>query len=286
MRNLYKIAGPAVVSFSGGRTSGMLLWSILDAHCGTLPDDVRVLFANTGKEMPETLDFVRECSDRWGVPITWLEYADHDDPQRRWREVSYETASRDGEPFAALIGRKRMLPNPVTRICTSELKIRVMKLYAQQVLGFAHWDNVNGFRADEPKRVARLSAPHREPYDRCAPLAQYGVTAAHVAEFWRRQPFDLRLPNIGGKTMHGNCDLCFLNGGWQVFSLIREQPERAIWWAQQETRIAPGDAGDGHRFRNDRMSYARMLALVQGGQGELFSFDMDEETVEDCACTD
>ena len=171
MRNPCKIEGPAVISFSGGRTSGMMLRSILDAHGGTLPDDVRVLFANTGKEMPETLDFVRECSERWNVPITWLEYADHDEPQRRWREVTYETASRDGEPFAALIGRKRLLPNPVTRFCTIELKIRVMKLYAQQVLGFEHWDSVIGFRADEPKRVAKLSAPHREPYDRCAPLA-------------------------------------------------------------------------------------------------------------------
>lgn len=286
MRNHYKLEGPAVISFSGGRTSGMLLWSILDAHGGQLPDDVRVLFANTGKEDPATLDFVRECSERWSVPITWLEYADHDEPQRRWRKVSYETASRDGEPFAALIGRKRLLPNPVTRICTIELKIRVMKLYAQQVLGFDHWDLAIGYRADEPRRVAKLSAPHREPYDRCAPLAQYGVTAADVAEFWRRQPFDLQLPNIGGKTMHGNCDLCFLKGAWQVFSLIREQPERAIWWAHQETRIAAGDAGDGHRFRNDRMSYATMLALAQGGQGELFAFDEDEEAVEDCACTD
>lgn len=283
MRNPFKIEGPAVVSFSGGRTSGMMLRSILDAHGGTLPPDVRVLFSNTGKEMPETLDFVRECSERWAVPIVWLEYADHDDPQRRWREVTYETASRNGEPFASLIGRKRLLPNPVTRICTSELKLRVMKLYAQQVLGFQHWDNVIGFRADEPKRVARLSAPHREPYDRCAPLAAAGVTAADVGRFWQAQPFDLRLPNMNGKTMHGNCDLCFLKGVWQVFSLIREAPERAIWWAHQETRI-PSAGGNGHRFRADRMSYATMMALAQD-QGEL-DFGEADEAIEDCACTD
>lgn len=272
------------MSFSGGRTSGMLLWSILDAHSGKLPDDVRVLFANTGKEMPETLDFVRECSERWAVQIRWLEYVDHDEPQRRWREVTHETASHEGEPFAALIGRKRLLPNPVTRICTSELKIRVMKLYAQQVLGFEHWDVVIGYRADEPKRVAKLSAPHREPYDRCAPLAVAGVTAADVWRFWQAQPFDLRLPNMGGKTMHGNCDLCFLKGGAQVFSLIREAPERAIWWAHQETRILSSAAGDGHLFRNDRMSYATMLALARD-QAELDFGELDG-AIEECACTD
>lgn len=253
MRNLYQIEGPAVVSFSGGRTSGMLLWSILDAHGGTIPPDVRVLFANTGKEMPETLDFVRECSERWDVPITWLEYADDDEPQRRWREVTFDTASRDGEPFAALIGRKRLLPNPVTRICTSELKIRVMKLYAQQVLGFEHWDVVIGFRADEPKRVAKLSAPLREPYDRCAPMAAAGVTADDVGRFWQAQPFDLRLPNRNGKTAHGNCDLCFLKGARQVFSLIRERPERAIWWAHQETRIQSSATTPSVPHRQDEL---------------------------------
>lgn len=48
--NPYLIAGPALISFSGGRTSAYMLRMILDAHGGTLPDDVHVCFANTGKE--------------------------------------------------------------------------------------------------------------------------------------------------------------------------------------------------------------------------------------------
>ncbi len=284
MRDPCMIDGQAVVSFSGGRTSGMMLRCILAAHGGTLPDDVRVVFANTGKEMPETLDFVRECSERWSVPITWLEYADHDEPQQRWREVTYETASRNGEPFAELIGRKRLLPNPAMRICTSELKIRPMKLYAQQVLGFEHWDVAIGYRADEPRRVAKLSVPTKEPNDRCAPLAAAGVVAADVGRFWAAQPFDLALPNIGGKTMHGNCDLCYLKGAKQVFSLIREKPERAVWWAKQETRIK-GGTGRGHLFRIDRPSYAAMLATAKD-QGEMFAYADDEDSIEDCSCTD
>jgi len=63
--NPYLIEGPAVISFSGGRTSGYMLKHILDAHGGTLPDDIIVSFQNTGKEMPETLDFVRDCGERW-----------------------------------------------------------------------------------------------------------------------------------------------------------------------------------------------------------------------------
>lgn len=260
-----------------------MLWKILEAHGGKLPDDVHVLFANTGKEMPETLDFIHECSQHWNVPIIWLEYADNDDPQRRWREVTYNTASRDGEPFAALIGRKQFLPNPVTRICTIEMKIRVMKLYAQQVLGFDHWDVAIGYRADEQRRVAKLSAPHKEPYDRFAPLAQSGITALDVMRFWQAQPFDLRLGNMNGKTMHGNCDLCFLKGNTQVFALIREKPERALWWIEQEKRILANGKGNGHLFRSDRPSYSDMYRMAFD-QGEMFCFD--DETILDCACTD
>lgn len=64
------IDGPAVISFSGGRTSAEMLRRILDAHDGELPDDVFVDFTNTGKEREETLVFVNECSVRWGIPIT------------------------------------------------------------------------------------------------------------------------------------------------------------------------------------------------------------------------
>ena len=46
--NPYLIHGPALISFSGGRTSGYMLKKILDAHSGLLPDDVHVTFANTG----------------------------------------------------------------------------------------------------------------------------------------------------------------------------------------------------------------------------------------------
>jgi 3'-phosphoadenosine 5'-phosphosulfate sulfotransferase (PAPS reductase)/FAD synthetase len=283
-KNPCKVNGPAVISFSGGRTSGMMLRMILDAHGGALPDDVRVLFANTGKEMPQTLDFVRDCSDRWGVPITWLEYVDHDEPQQRWREVTYETASRNGEPFEALIARKQYLPNPVTRFCTVEMKIRVMKLYAQQVLGFDDWEVVIGFRADEPRRVAKLSLPNKEPFIRSAPLASMGVTKREVGEFWRGQPFDLRLPSMNGTTMHGNCDLCFLKGGAQIFSLIREAPERAVWWMNAERAVQSRAINDGAVFRADRMSYAQMHALATGGHGELFAFE--DEPLEDCGCTD
>jgi len=71
--NPYLITEPAVISFSGGRSSAYMLYRILEAHDFKLPDFVEVVFANTGKEMPQTLDFVQAVAEKWGGGITWLE---------------------------------------------------------------------------------------------------------------------------------------------------------------------------------------------------------------------
>ena len=51
--------GNVQISFSGGRTSGYMLHAIMEAN-GGLPERARVVFANTGRERNETLDFVQE----------------------------------------------------------------------------------------------------------------------------------------------------------------------------------------------------------------------------------
>ena len=63
--NPYKIPTPAIISFSGGRTSGFMLWNIINAYGGKLPDDVFVCFANTGREIEHTLEFVNECEKHY-----------------------------------------------------------------------------------------------------------------------------------------------------------------------------------------------------------------------------
>ena len=84
---------------------------------GVLPSQAIVCFANTGKEDEATLRFVQDCSERWNVPIVWLEYKAAEETADRWRLVDFETASRNGEPFEALIRSRNFLPNPVARFC-------------------------------------------------------------------------------------------------------------------------------------------------------------------------
>jgi 3'-phosphoadenosine 5'-phosphosulfate sulfotransferase (PAPS reductase)/FAD synthetase len=274
----YLLDRPAVVSFSGGRTSGYMLWHVLQAFGGRLPDDVRAVFCNTGKERPETLDFVERCSQRWGVEVVWLEYRQR--AEHKFAVVDYATASRDGEPFAELIGEKQMLPSPVMRFCTQTLKIRATNRYVRRALGWQNYTNAIGIRADEGRRFAGLKAdPKNKPGEETvAPLASSGVRVRDVAAFWALQPFDLCL-----RPGEGNCDLCFLKGTDKVLDQLRRDPGRGDWWIEQEARQAStARAGRDNRFRKDRPKYAelRRIALEQ----EVFGF-IDENLVE-CRCTD
>lgn len=255
-----------------------MLHRILEANNG-LPKEAIVCFANTGKEEEATLKFVQDCSDNWNVPINWLEFRDS---EAKFETVNYETASRQGEPFEALIRKRQLLPNPVARFCTVELKVRTMHRFLKSI-GWTEWVSMLGIRADEQRRLAKISnqdyGTHEEKF---SPLGVDGITAMDVGKFWELNSFDLALPNHNGKTMHGNCDLCFLKGGSQIVSLINEKPERALWWARMETLVqSSGQAtGQGDRFRKDRRSYAEMMKYTQD-QASLFT----DETI-GCFCGD
>lgn len=284
--NPYRIRGKTVVSFSGGRTSAYMLRQVLDANDDH--SDLMVIFANTGKEHPATLQFVQDCSGRWGVPITWLEYRDDD---AGFAVVNFASASRAGEPFEALIRKRQYLPNPVTRFCTIDLKIRVIHKYLRS-LGLSSEDEpvdmMTGIRADEPRRVVKIRNRKTTSESRHAtmvmPLADVGVSVQQVSEFWQSQSFDLRLPTINGRTLEGNCDLCFLKGAKQVYSIIASDRSKAEWWARMErTAVQSATATtDGALFRFDRPSYQQMLDYSDT-QFDMFA---DQEEAIACFCGD
>lgn len=248
--------GNVQIAFSGGRTSAYMLHQILEAN-GGLRHGVEVCFQNTGREMPETLDFVRECGERWGAPITWLEYRAE---APRFVVVDHATASRDGEPFEALIRKRQFLPNRVARFCTAEMKVHASTRYARS-LGWDRWAKAIGIRADEERRIP--DQPPRERFTLWHPLYHARVTKRDVTAFWARQPFDLRLLNVNGKTPLGNCDGCFLKSEATRAALARDYPERFAWWVKAE-EIARGT------FRPAE-PYAGLAAQVAAQGDMLFS---------------
>ena len=231
----YFITGPALISFSGGRTSGYMLKQILDAHGGTLPDDVHVCFANTGKEREETLRFVHECGTRWGVRVRWLEFVTDlksVGAAGRFEEVGYNSASRAGEPLDRLIARKQALFSTITgRWCTERCKVGVLHDFMEaQGFGRGEYTEVIGFRADEWDRVYELPRKPRNADRKLHfPLALAGVRKGDVLADWEAQPFDLGL-----ERGTGNCDHCpFLQFKARVIR-ARRDPAGLQYWADHE----------------------------------------------------
>jgi len=284
MGNPYFIDEPAAISFSGGRTSAYMLIKILDAHHGTLPDYVKVLFANTGKEMPQTLDFVHRCARELSIDIVWLELAKlttiKQEPrnkiEKEYKIVDYETASRNGEPFNALLKGMDAISNVMSRTCTAYLKTRAIWWYLDKEFGSGEYLKAIGIRADEQRRAVKIRNKVMEGGLCICPMYDAGDTVKEVFDFWSDMPWDLELPNNNGTTDWGNCDLCFLKANSKRASIIRERPDLADWWIKAEEK-------KGQFFRRDSPSYATMKQAVQS-QPTLFDDAIDESIP--CFCGD
>ncbi len=273
MRDPFRIDGPTIINVSGGRTSALMLSRILDANGGRLPAETHAVFTNTAKERPETYAFLARISSEWGVTLRWLE-RDSTAP-RKFREVDFATASRNGEPFDQLIRERKFLPNAVMRFCTQEMKIATARRF-MLAQGYTEWTSVVGLRVDEPGRVHRLRArDHGEWTVRC-PLYDAQVTKADVDAFWRSQPFDLGL-----RAWESNCVGCMLRSAATLERVERDLPGSLAWWHEWEERI-------GGTFYNGR----RYLTIIQRAQRPtLPGLDLDPEASPDvasldCNCTD
>lgn len=227
--------GNVLISFSGGRTSGYMLHELLRSN-GCLPDHCKVVFCNTGMEDSGTLDFVQECSQRWNVPIVWLEY-DRIDNKVTFQEVSHNSASRHGEPFKTLIDSKHgYLPNQQVRYCTQEMKVLTIKRYLVS-LGWSQWSNTVGIRADEARRVKESG---EKRWQNWYPLVAAQATQRTVMDFWKSQIFDLEImPGAG------NCSGCFLKSEATLAAMCREKPDHMQWWADMEQ-------ASGQQFHKNR----------------------------------
>ena len=260
----YKVDDPFSISFSGGQSSGFMLRKVLDAWGGEIPSHGKVVFANTGLEHPKTLKFVRDVSERWGVDITWLEYC----PEDRFKVVRPEHASLDGGPFKSLIHKKGYLPTPVSRVCSSNLKMRAISSFLLSE-GWHEWVALIGLRYDEPRRAARIKGDIAAEHPVC-PMYEAKHTLQDVEDFWGNQEFDLEIPRF-----MGNCVGCFLKSRGRLEMIAEHEPDSLQWWADIEQEMES-------TFRIDRPSYSGLLHQVSI-QGRLFD---DDGTTQSCRCSD
>jgi 3'-phosphoadenosine 5'-phosphosulfate sulfotransferase (PAPS reductase)/FAD synthetase len=231
-----------IINFSGGRTSAYMAKRLIDEG-----GEYLVTFQNTGKEMPQTLEFINQCDKRWNLNIVWLEYR----KPATFQVVTYETASRQGEPFNQLLEqRPSAIPNQQFRFCTTELKIQTLRRYLKSI-GIKQYTSFNGIRYDEPRRWAKINATD---LDIELPLVKWKTTKPDVLNWWKEQPFDLMV-----NEPYGNCDGCFLKGKGKLSIIAKEKPELFDWWIKHETE-------SGNTFKKE-ISYQQIKDKAQSQLG-------------------
>jgi len=206
------------ISFSGGETSGFMTQWLLKNRAQDY-DEIQVVFANTGQEREETLDFIERCSKHFGFPTTWVEAVVHHGERRAptHRVVDFSNASRNGEPFEEAI-TKYGIPNQAFPGCTRDIKLCPMKSYLRSV-GWENgsYDTAIGIRNDERNRVRKKAmVEERIVYPLVYDLP---MSKPDVNEFWRRQPFRLQL-----KGYEGNCKWCWKKSLRKHLTLASENP--------------------------------------------------------------
>ena len=143
---------PHVVKFSGGRSSGMLLFALLEngllnRHRGDV-----IIFNNTSAEHPDTYRFVRNCmvtARGYGIPFFQVEFQTYEDArQGEWtrlptyRLVNDQPISAEnfkgfhwrGEVYEDLLSWAGYVPNQFNRTCTKHLKLDVTRHFLKDWL--------------------------------------------------------------------------------------------------------------------------------------------------------
>lgn len=201
-------------SFSGGRTSAYMTKWLLDNKSDEF--DIVVVFANTGQEHEKTLEFVHNCDQHFDFNTVWVEAVVHHGERKAstHRVVTFETASRNGEPFEQVI-KKYGISNKSFPHCTRELKQNPMHCYIRS-LGWEDYFTAIGIRADEKRRVSAGADAGRLIY----PLIDMIPTDKQdVNTWWEDQAFNLEI-----QEHQGNCTWCWKKSLNKHMRLIKESP--------------------------------------------------------------
>lgn len=213
--NLTEEANKLLISFSGGETSAYMTQWLLKEFKGW--KDMIVVFANTGEENEATLEFVRRCDGYFGFNTVWIEAVTNPENGKgvRAKVVTFETASRNGEPFEAMMA-KYGVPNVTSKHCSRELKQYAIRAYARSIgWKFSEYQTAVGIRADEIDRISEA----REKENLWYPLIKADITKPFINRFWRDQSFRLEL-----KGYEGNCKVCFKKSLRKLLTIAVENP--------------------------------------------------------------
>lgn len=275
-----------LVSFSGGETSAFMSQWLNNHYEEHGYKNIVFVFANTGLENEQTLEFVYQCDKHFKFNTQWIEARVFNDERigTKYYDVDFDTASRDGKPFESIIS-KYGVPNQAFPHCTRELKQQPIKAFARDWFEGEPYHTAIGIRSDE---ADRMNEKYKE-FGFIYPLIHRNMipaTKPMINFYWRAMPFRLKL-----KGYQGNCVTCWKKADKKLFQIAKENPkafefmdmmedkygmlrgERSVFFRNQRSAkdILEQSMAFNGKVIDDSTNYAWQLDLIGGDSCEVFS---------------
>lgn len=222
-----------LVSFSGGETSAYMAYWIKKHWSNKF--DIVFVFANTGEEHEETLKFIEKCAKKFQIKIHWVEAVVNfqSNEGTTHKVVDFQTASRKGEPFEAVI-KKYGIPNQTYKHCNREMKLLPIHDFVKTKLQWSDYYTAIGIRADEFDRMKSGQGNFKPLYPL---ISEQPMTKQKINFWWSQQEFRLNL-----KGYEGNCKTCWKKNDNKLIRIAQEHPEwfdRFKEWEKKYERFYP-----------------------------------------------
>lgn len=267
-----------MVTISGGRSSAMAA-RIIQTEGKYKDYNKLYVFANTGQERPETIEFLKNIVKYWGIDLNIVEgvYSSELGVGVGYKLVDFETISMNSEPFDGAIMHKNKgvfdgVPNQEAPYCSETMKTIPCKKFADDIFGVNNYIKSIGFRKEDmPKRITWSEI--REDKIRIFPLlTDFDIPIGNLElnKWWNKQPFKL---GIHGDL--GNCELCWKKSDKTLIKNIQFGTRSIEWWRKVEKQYG-NTAFRGQKSIDDLV---RMASLPYTHEIE---FPNDED--DNCVC--
>lgn len=195
-----------ILSLSGGKDSAALALYLRDR----IPT-MEYVFNDTGKELPETYEYLDRIGDYLGKPVTRL------------------NADKSFDHWYQLYGG--MIPSNHRRWCTKMLKLKPFEAYVGEdpVLNYV------GIRADENRQGYISTKPNITPV---YPFIEDGLVYADIVRILHQSGVGMPPYTRWGRTRSG-CFFCFYQQKIEWVRLLETYPELYEEAAKYEIEYAP-----------------------------------------------
>ena len=190
-----------LLGLSGGKDS-----SALAVYMRDRVPEMEYFFSDTGKELPETYEFLDRLESFLGKPIARLNM--DPDPYR----------NRDFDHWLTLYGG--LLPSSQVRWCTVNLKIRPFEEYVGEDRAY----NYIAIRADEDRDGYKpLKTPSLRNIEPKYPFKDDGITKEDVYQILEES--GLGLPDYYKWRTRSGCYFCFFQRKSEWVGLLEQHPD-------------------------------------------------------------